>query len=196
MKVFIDGGYHLGQGLSYFIGELKIDKDWMVFIFEPNPECGAEKRIENYNYQFKTNLHKCAIFNKNCEIDFLSPSQNGEKHYGFASEESDHQNMASSIFENGLSLCGMKPGDKDKMIKVKTIDFSKFIDTIKGNEIYVKLDIEGAEFPVLQDLIDTGNIKYISKIWVEWHYSKEEHFQLKEKIHSEVSKYCEIFDWH
>jgi FkbM family methyltransferase len=55
--------------------------------------------------------------------------------------------------------------------QVTTIDFSSFILTEipKNSEIILKMDIEGAEFRVLNSLIRSGAIKRISKLYVEWH---------------------------
>jgi hypothetical protein len=55
--------------------------------------------------------------------------------------------------------------------QVATIDFSSFIlnEIPKNSEIIIKMDIEGAEFSVLNSLIRSGAIKNISKIYIEWH---------------------------
>ncbi len=55
--------------------------------------------------------------------------------------------------------------------QVTTINFSSFIlDEIpKNTEIIIKMDIEGAEFRVLNSLIRSGAIKRISKLYIEWH---------------------------
>ena len=48
---------------------------------------------------------------------------------------------------------------------------SKFIkeNFLKEDFIVLKLDIEGAEFEVLKDMIDTGSIKYVDELYVEFH---------------------------
>ena len=44
-KIFIDFGFHLGEGLSEFTNLLNIDENWKVYIFEPNPACDIFNKI-------------------------------------------------------------------------------------------------------------------------------------------------------
>jgi hypothetical protein len=53
---------------------------------------------------------------------------------------------------------------------VESIDFSKFLGGLEGS-IYVKMDIEGAEYEVLRQLIKDGNIKKIKELHIEFHHN-------------------------
>lgn len=57
-------------------------------------------------------------------------------------------------------------------IEVNTIDFSRWIEEHKDNEILVKMDIEGSEFPVLEKMHRDGTDKYIDQLYVEMHPNK------------------------
>ena len=58
----------------------------------------------------------------------------------------------------------------EEPIIVKSIDFSKFIESLDTNlKIICKLDIEGSEFVVLRHLISTGVVTKISELYVEFH---------------------------
>ena len=77
-----------------------------------------------------------------------------------------------------------------KPIKVPCVDFSKWIlDTFKIDDyIILKINIEGAEYPVLNKMIKDGSIKYIDKLIIAFHshkitsITKEEHDKLFKKL--------------
>ena len=64
---------------------------------------------------------------------------------------------------------------KEKNLKngqfVECIDLGSFIFTHCSiiDEIYLKLDIEGMEFQILDKMIEEGTIMFIDSIFVEWH---------------------------
>ena len=45
----------------------------------------------------------------------------------------------------------------------------------------MKIDIEGKEYDLLNNLIDTGAISYIDKIYCEWHYHKMRGYKKNKK---------------
>ncbi|KAI8482920.1 hypothetical protein Bbelb_393380 [Branchiostoma belcheri] len=57
-------------------------------------------------------------------------------------------------------------------IRVKTIDFSRWIREHINEEDYVifKLDVEGAEYDILQQMVDDGTFKLIDKFYGETHF--------------------------
>jgi FkbM family methyltransferase len=64
--------------------------------------------------------------------------------------------------------------DSAHPVKVKCFDFSKFLTenfTISDN-VLVKMNIEGAEYDVLEHLLKEGTIILIKELFVQWHYSK------------------------
>mgnify|MGYP003111543900 FL=1 len=58
-----------------------------------------------------------------------------------------------------------------KDVEVETIDFSEFLKNNfhPDDNIFMKMDIEGAEYPVLDQLIDTGAYKYLTAVNIEFH---------------------------
>ncbi|MFM7191098.1 MAG: hypothetical protein ACKOX2_09810, partial [Microcystaceae cyanobacterium] len=50
MKIFIDGGTNLFQGLTQFHGQFHFDSTWQIYCFEANPETYqmALKRIPSW----------------------------------------------------------------------------------------------------------------------------------------------------
>jgi sacsin len=64
--------------------------------------------------------------------------------------------------------------------------------------IVMKLDIEGAEYNVLEKMINDGSIDYINTLFVEWHdYQLKDKKIETEKIKSILKeKKIECIDWH
>ena len=78
--------------------------------------------------------------------------------------------------------------DKDKPVEVDSIDFSKWIldNFQKDDFIICKMNIEGAEYNVLEKMLIDGSIDYIDKLYMSWHWRKLEGFP-KQK-HDQIAK--------
>lgn len=82
---------------------------------------------------------------------------------------------------NGSSLCSDKISNsinKNKFIEVDTIDLAEFINklTLNSNdELWVKMDVEGAEYELIEHLSTTGALNKITKMFMDWHYTKIPH---------------------
>jgi hypothetical protein len=61
----------------------------------------------------------------------------------------------------------------------------------------MKIDIEGAEFNILNKMIEDGSINFIDRIYIEWHYKKIP--SITEEQHStllnNISKNIPIYYW-
>jgi len=57
---------------------------------------------------------------------------------------------------------------------VDAVDFGRWLEDNfqKRDFIWVKLDIEGAEYPVLEKMIEDGTIEYVDQLYVEFHNVK------------------------
>lgn len=60
----------------------------------------------------------------------------------------------------------------DTVKKAYCFDFSKWLKQFKGEEIYVKMDIEGAEIPVLEKMLQDGTDTIPTMMMIEWHGGK------------------------
>ena len=84
--------------------------------------------------------------------------------------------------------------DYSSPVPVPAVDFSAWLrrTVSPGDRVVVKMDIEGAEYPVLAKLVDEGTINLISVLYIEWHYdrfpamSRAEH----DKVAAAVSGLC------
>jgi FkbM family methyltransferase len=55
-------------------------------------------------------------------------------------------------------------------IKLECIDFAKFLQTFDSDSnIFLKLDVEGAEYDIVDHLINTKTLQLIKKLNIEWH---------------------------
>ena len=82
---------------------------------------------------------------------------------------------------------------------VKTINFSDFLLSFDEDDyIVVKLDIEGAEYELLNHMLSTNCLEYVNDLFVEFHLGKiknineEQHNKLISKLYSLGFKYADI----
>lgn len=72
----------------------------------------------------------------------------------------------------GSTMMSSKTTGDLRPIECATVDFSKVIEKYKNDTLLVKMDIEGGEFVVLQDLINKNLDQYIDILYVEMHPNK------------------------
>ena len=74
--------------------------------------------------------------------------------------------------------------DKDNFIneEVEAISMSEYLlsNFDKSNYIVCKLDVEGAEFKIIQDLIKQNCLKYLNEAYVEWHPQYNSNYSSKD----------------
>jgi FkbM family methyltransferase len=177
-KIFLDMGMHDQQGLTHFIDLLKIDDSWEIHCFEPNPLLPLKNKYDNLNIT----IHNKAIWTTNTTVTF------GQ--YG-----NDGTSQGSLIEETGGSK---HYHDFYKKIEVETIDIYEFLSQFKEeDDIYVKMDIEWAEYNVLEYLLSKGIPVNIKKMWIEWHGKYEEEYINKKNILKNKLKELnvELEDW-
>lgn len=87
---------------------------------------------------------------------------------------------------------------RNRRIQVEAIDFPQFITDLKDNYIVVKMDIEGAEFPVLDKMLRNGTIKYIDKLYCEFHPNKVTEYTTTDKIAliDRLQRMTDFTEWH
>ena len=148
--IFLD----VGTNLSWVTDELlKYEKKGVIHCFEPHPVL------------FKNLQEK----HKNNELVFLNEvavsNNNGESYLYFKKEPTSNTDDGSTlnIKKNNVS------GEYKKT--VKTIKLSDYI--LKFDKVDVlKMDIEGAEYDVFNELIESGAIHKIKYIFYECHAHK------------------------
>lgn len=167
-KIFLDGGTHLGGGLKAISKKEGIDKSWKVYSWEANPHT-YNKNLENKKRyeRFDIKFYNQALSTFTGYLDIMIQQQRS-KHTG----EIVNTGQGTTI----LSIDDFKnPEAKaDQIIekmKISCIDFAQWIErnTSPEDEIIIKLDIEGAEYDLLEHLIKSHVLPRIKKMYIEWH---------------------------
>ena len=139
----IDCGANIGMSILFF---KKLYPTSSIIAFEPNPYAFQllEKNIKQ-NDLTNIQLFNIGLSNINGEIDFFMNNTKGTLKGSFISER----------------------GGENKII-VETQKLSKIINTNVFD--LIKIDIEGAEIQVIEDLISEGKINQINQYLIEYHH--------------------------
>jgi FkbM family methyltransferase len=151
----IDCGANIGMAILFF---KKAYPNCSIMAFEPNPYAFEllEKNVKQNNLT-KVQLFNIGLSNISGEIDFFISENKGTLVGSFIKER----------------------GGKNK-ITVKTQKLSSFINTNVFD--LIKIDIEGAEIEVIDDLATQGKLEQCERYIIEYHHrinrekSKFSHF--------------------
>ncbi len=144
MKIFIDIGAHIGQTIQAVLDpKYQFDK---IYSFEPvitlheNLKRIAEKdqRITLFNF---------GLWNQNCTKNIYSPESLGGSLYA------DHESVSQADYIK----CQFKNASEWFAEHIKNTD-----------EVYVKLNCEGAEIEILLDLCASGEIHKITNVAIDF----------------------------
>ena len=161
-KFFIDCGANIGQSVDKFRKSHMFTDDFRFYCFEPVSYLAKEIKDRKDD---KIEVIEKAVWLFDGEIDFYLNKPEVENH-----EE-------GTIFKNEeIENLETIP------TKVQCIDFSKWIEDTFSMDDYLilKLDIEGAEYDVIDKMLHEGSIDYINKIFTEWHFKR---LGMEEEIH-------------
>lgn len=156
--LFVDCGSNIGQGykwFSVFYNKKNID----FHLFEPNPYCHPYLETIEGNANGMVKLYKAGVGTINGTVKF----------YGLADSEGGKLSHGGSIKREHNS--GLYKASENETIEVEIIDFSAYLtaQSKQYRQIVVKMDIEGAEIDLLENLISSGKINLIDILYVEFH---------------------------
>jgi len=185
--IFIDCGFHHGEGLVGFVEKGIITQGTKVYTFEPNPECKIFERVNRIKQQFDldiTGIEK-AVWIRDGIIEFFQEDHTISNTGSPTDGTSNIDGWGSSVKEvNFIHLGYGNP------IETPCINFSEFLKSLPESNIICKMDIEGSEYDVLRYLIKENSISLINELYVEFHErfieheSKETESDLTEQIQS------------
>lgn len=175
-KVYIDCGTWTGDSIRAFKKYVYDYDKYEIYAFECHPDlkkCLNELKKE-INFEF---IDK-AVSTKNEIIPFYTGT--------------DGLTQSSTTISTKRKYINIK-----QKVDVQSIDLSQWIlDTFnKTDYIMLKMNIEGAEYDVLEKMFDDGSIDYVQKLLVAWHYNKLKgfpkirHDKLFEKLKSKVYQF-------
>lgn len=169
-KVYIDLGCNNGQSVVSFLEDQKDPSEWDVFAFDPLRKFNAKWREIEDRYE-NVRFMPTAAWNHNGTVEFTERVRD----------------MGSS----------MNPDKQDygdgAVYRVPCFDFSEFLRQFTGRHVIVKMDVEGAEFEIMDNLLKDGTIAILSKLYIEWHDLKmgkrsEEYTKKRQSIEKRVKQ--------
>jgi len=158
----IDCGANIGMATLYFSFLYPAAH---IYSFEPDPGTYAllKKNIEANGLKGATPLN-FAVSDKSGTVDFFNNNQDGSP-------------VMSTHRERG----------GDKKIQVRSIKLSDFIRDTCEKVDYLKMDVEGSEGVVLEDLSQSGILGRIESMVIEYHHNTGQK-------NNSMSKICDILD--
>lgn len=151
-KICIDLGANLGQHTRTMAAQAA-----KVYAFEPDPWTAAELRT------------RLADVSNVEVIEAAAGTEDGTfPLYRTASFDADpaEQSQSSSLMAQKRNI------DISNAIDVRVIDFPAFLESLDADIAVIKMDIEGAEVPLLEALFDHPVKNRIGHLFVETHESR------------------------
>jgi len=144
-KIFIDGGAHTGESIDLFRKLYQDHEQYEIHSFEPNPDMWPILEQKNVI------LHKEGLWSVDCTKDFFTGK---------------HSESSTFLLDKVSGKI-----DYNHPVKTKCIGLGKWIvdNFSKDDFIILKLDVEGAEYEILNNLIETGVIEYVDILYGELH---------------------------
>jgi FkbM family methyltransferase len=162
MNIFIDCGTHRFEGFSQFRDKHNIYGSWKSYCFEADPHTYASSK-EIYENLKSSGLN---IDHRNLAIS----SVNGEVRFNSSETESQGSNILEAppqwdfAWDHGFNY-------RKEEIVVECFDFSEFLNDVVSDSdfVVVKMNIEGAEFDVIESIINTGAYKLLNEFHCWYH---------------------------
>ena len=135
--------------------------EYKRYAFECNP------LLADVKYPEDVEVIREAVWVKNGIINFYVNNAN-------------HETEGCSVYKDKTT------GDLNTVLPVQCIDFSEWLQP--SSYTIVKMNIEGAEYEVLEKCIETGTINLIHELFIYWHFGKipsitaERHDNLVQKL--------------
>jgi FkbM family methyltransferase len=216
MNVYLDFGSNKFQGLMEFEKKLNMNCEWAVYCYEANPlicelhETQSQLAIFKKKYKFFELINAAISCDENPKL--LSLPSYGEK----GKEKVDFQ--SSTLLESELPFDETKKfwtsnfdfeSNRFKLTKteVNCLDINLVLQNLHNKfgdcNIFIKMDIEGGEYVVLDRLMESNLLRLINEIHIEWHHR---FFSIKDRagkklFENEVKKFLssnsvKVFNHH
>jgi FkbM family methyltransferase len=177
--VYIDLGAYDGDSLDYFLNRNDLPTctcDFDIYAFEPNPY------LDTY-WKAITKSNKKIIYSpKAAYID------NEEREFTV--------DLSENAFGSTLMQSKRNWG-VGEIVSVQCFDFSEWMKQFADDYVVVKMDIEGAEFPILEKMIGDGTDRIIDELLCEFHPNKVTEFTTDYKDNLISRLRCgKVIEWH
>ncbi len=182
-RVFIDCGANTCAVLRTFIARFP---DFEFFAFEPQPDLRQDgERLIRELPDTRIVFFNEAVWVRDEEVPFFLATKWGPNYRGSSTLLHGHTSNAV---------------DYSAPVRVTAIDFSRWLSKNFTSEDYVivKMDIEGAEYPVLEKLLSDGRLSTIDELIIEFH--RRQNQQISEERHkrlvSALRRSTLVTEWH
>jgi FkbM family methyltransferase len=174
-----------------------MDPEWDIYTFEPNPY--TLQLFVNHNQNF-INYNNIKYYNNAVSTHYNTVTFNIDNRPG-----EGPIGMGSSIMslDNWNPTDGTGPENFNVAVEVDCINLREFIENFsKEDNIVLKLDIEGAEYDILEDFIQHNTLDYINHLYVEFHsemFINGDEFQKREDEILKIlasKKHLNFTRWH
>ena len=157
-SVILDIGGFMGISALYYANQYKNKK---IHVYEPVP----------YNYNFiKRNIYLNDLENRVFSHQKAVFDSNSTEELTFTTDLSDLGGSAL-VKSHKKPLKGELPGTS--IISVKTVALNDILSEIDSDQIFMKMDIEGAEYQILYNS-DKDLIRKCSSMILEYHFRDNE----------------------
>lgn len=130
----------------------------------------VNKTSEYYGFEIQSDLvNKARQINDEYFSIIHGAATDRDGHIDFYEPKSWSKN-----YKGGATIMGGKNNLSETPISVPSIDLSNWIENHSddGQKYFIKIDIEGAEYDLLENLINKNSLKHIKSVAIEWHCSK------------------------
>ncbi|GGA56387.1 protein arginine N-methyltransferase [Okeania sp. KiyG1] len=173
--LFIDcGGYDGCSAIKFLMTHLNYD----CITFEPNPD------LWDYYKELPTKLIKKAVFTYDGQIEFTVDPLDGDG--------------SSLLKDKKIDFYGKVSNADCPVLTIDCIDLSAFISQVSQiySNIILKLDVEGAEYDILEKMLQERTVRYLDKLYCEFHWRK---VNIPKKRHdrltTQLQNLIEIEEW-
>ena len=154
--LFLDCGGLDGCSIRRFRREFDPGERYRIVTFEPNPiYAGAYSDIPRHR------LIQAAVYDRDGNAPFYLDREDGD---------------GSTLFRHKLTRenGGFGVLDTENPIDVRTIDLSRWLrqNTSILDYVILKLDVEGAEYAILEKMLRDRTLRRIAHLFIEWHWAK------------------------
>lgn len=163
-NIFLDCGAHHGESLRAFRSRGLLDGAWEIHAFEPNPACELPRRLRDFGLPVA--VHAAAVWTRDGTLRFHQEDHTVSRSGSPTDGASTVDGWGSAAAEAGFVRPGHRPP-----IEVRCVDLGRVLSELPpAAQVVCKMDVEGAEYAVLRDLLRRGLAKRIAELYVEFHH--------------------------